>query len=884
MAGGGQDPSDWLQGFFLNDQATSRYAQDPSHDLQANAVFAEAARVAHQEHEAYLQFQRNASQSQSQQAFHEDSALWSPFEDTYRENLIQSQIPHVSPYGKQPCDAPDQQDRFVKPSDINPWDPPRPIMRSLSSSGNAHTPATRPAIEQQRQPYTHHRPANQGRPRTPHRHSKQLQAANSPSDNERNQLGSAGGRSESIQSKYPRYDQGTSVAQRTIEHPPPDPEHSVTTKTSHLASSADKSQTQNSKSSPAPSANPRPSVGGMARLALSPTSGLPLVHEANPRPTFDGIARVPPSPTSGLPGVRKSSAALNNITSNTITSSIETDPRPPAVTSAAAHSSHAAGNAAHHHPPFSTGPPTSSVSGTPTSSFYGSRVVPPRNDSGSQKHTALPASAASNFDQGQVHGRSSASNSEHTNPRSNAHLPPAVASTQFRFRVKEFIYQGHPQSSQPSPPFSSHLAPARSQVASTPALPLAASRHQQNPVARPWNDLSHAPHPAVQKTPYQQPTPNGDMPEAQVIPTKRRFGEDSNSAVEPDPRTFAVSKFPRQPSSRKHISHRKDLAQPLRVENALVKENYDPATIARDILVSSGKHPQRLRLNEHLEPLLKNTMVGITTDLDSVRWDLLDPRDPSHRPLLPTRSAVANRDESVTSPRAASIQPEPSSLPRPSPPSHAHPPLSSSTVSLPRHPSLPIPPVRTPALTYQPTPPAKPSTPTKPPTSKQLQETPSLPSHKLSNPQKAPPPSPSPRSQHHPQPQVVIASPTKMPRGRRAVGRPSNGDHGSAALSPKSTPQYQVFPCKWFGCQSELHNLESLQSHLLKVHIPHHLTCGWAACENTTPMTAADHWGHVLTAHVRPLAWTLGDGPKVSPHGEQIDLLAQDSPMRDACI
>lgn len=75
-----------------------------------------------------------------------------------------------------------------------------------------------------------------------------------------------------------------------------------------------------------------------------------------------------------------------------------------------------------------------------------------------------------------------------------------------------------------------------------------------------------------------------------------------------------------------------------------------------------------------------------------------------------------------------------------------------------------------------------------------------------------------------------------------------------------------------------------LQSHILKVHIPHHLTCGWADCENTTPMSAADHWEHVLAAHIKPLTWTLGDGPKVSSPGEQLDLLAQHSPVRDACI
>lgn len=59
----------------------------------------------------------------------------------------------------------------------------------------------------------------------------------------------------------------------------------------------------------------------------------------------------------------------------------------------------------------------------------------------------------------------------------------------------------------------------------------------------------------------------------------------------------------------------------------LKKLKYDPATIARDIQIATGRNPQWVRpLNSHLEILrLNRRFISENADLETVRWDILDP-------------------------------------------------------------------------------------------------------------------------------------------------------------------------------------------------------------------------------------------------------------------
>ena len=55
------------------------------------------------------------------------------------------------------------------------------------------------------------------------------------------------------------------------------------------------------------------------------------------------------------------------------------------------------------------------------------------------------------------------------------------------------------------------------------------------------------------------------------------------------------------------------------------RSKYDPKTIARDILISTGRHPTELPLNRHLIPLKDFPAVDNKSDLSTFRWDIVDP-------------------------------------------------------------------------------------------------------------------------------------------------------------------------------------------------------------------------------------------------------------------
>jgi len=67
---------------------------------------------------------------------------------------------------------------------------------------------------------------------------------------------------------------------------------------------------------------------------------------------------------------------------------------------------------------------------------------------------------------------------------------------------------------------------------------------------------------------------------------------------------------------------------------AALKNSYDPRTIARDVLLATGKHPDMRPLNAHLmvlQALLQKNCESLgysRFDLSTIRWDILDPGEP----------------------------------------------------------------------------------------------------------------------------------------------------------------------------------------------------------------------------------------------------------------
>jgi len=119
--------------------------------------------------------------------------------------------------------------------------------------------------------------------------------------------------------------------------------------------------------------------------------------------------------------------------------------------------------------------------------------------------------------------------------------------------------------------------------------------------------------------------------------------------------------------------------------------------------------------------------------------------------------------------------------------------------------------------------------------------------------------------------------------GKKWRGRPSHR---------ATSPSFQVFNCRWQGCEAKLHNLETLRKHVFKLHGKKAISgddededeeaeakvpCLWSGCEQDGIFSSTngprrfkseDDWKHhVEKKHLEAIAWELGDGPSAHPSG-----------------
>ena len=99
-----------------------------------------------------------------------------------------------------------------------------------------------------------------------------------------------------------------------------------------------------------------------------------------------------------------------------------------------------------------------------------------------------------------------------------------------------------------------------------------------------------------------------------------------NSAAVTEDESLDLSQF-KYDKSQHDLLQSNIIVQPINKRNdALRRSTYNPKTIARDILVSAGKHLTMAPLNYHLEILRRKfTHVDNNSDLGTFRWDLVDP-------------------------------------------------------------------------------------------------------------------------------------------------------------------------------------------------------------------------------------------------------------------
>lgn len=122
-----------------------------------------------------------------------------------------------------------------------------------------------------------------------------------------------------------------------------------------------------------------------------------------------------------------------------------------------------------------------------------------------------------------------------------------------------------------------------------------------------------------------------------------------------------------------------------------------------------------------------------------------------------------------------------------------------------------------------------------------------------------------------------------IPRRR---GRPSTKNL-QANKDPE--PEFNEYRCEWEDCTSKLHNIDTLRKHVIKIHgkktSEGEFECAWRGCfrpstdtnnapndsDPDDPMYSYDNmepWvEHVEVNHIKPLMWTLGDGPTAGLSG-----------------
>jgi len=328
------------------------------------------------------------------------------------------------------------------------------------------------------------------------------------------------------------------------------------------------------------------------------------------------------------------------------------------------------------------------------------------------------------------------------------------------------------------------------------------------------------------------------------------------------------------------------MVQPLDRYKAIRRSSYNPKTIARDVLLACGRHPDMRHLNAHLE-ILKQVFKEIdnNADLGTFRWDIADPGGPApgSGAEVPKADLYNDADDEGDSDddsvvgggggqRVAvrqtisadgttqfevigsqnPVRSKSAAAKFPGRPRRADG-IRQAANNTPRQAARPVPGGVTPsgsgyaALRAQLGP--------------QLDEN---------------------------------GQPIKKkgrPVGWRKWMMKDGGNYGSAPASgpigtkktPKPTspePEYQVYKCEWKDCGAELHNLATLRKHLYKLHgkpdTALQYKCMWSDCGKvieevngrmTTRITRPSFWfedgwkQHVGKAHLEPIAWRLGDGP-----------------------
>lgn len=360
-----------------------------------------------------------------------------------------------------------------------------------------------------------------------------------------------------------------------------------------------------------------------------------------------------------------------------------------------------------------------------------------------------------------------------------------------------------------------------------------------------------------------------------------------------------------------------DIVEPLDRKKALRRNTYNIKTIARDVLLACGRHPEQRQLNQHLEALRTTISVQQDADLSTLRWDIIDPGNPPRgyfrdntRTLVDDADDEDDSDEETRGLQRSSDGTDHRKVQAPRLVEAVNPFKQKGRPGRPPRKSF------GPDHTSEPST-SEPSTPARPAPKKMSASAPRAESAGVGYsafksatqydasgkpiPKKRGRPVGWRKNIHgsaqaqsnsdgngHSGPRELQFKPAEPSALRNSTPREYGNDpiriDSRSPSGPKQSTRYQAFKCKWQGCKAELHNLDTLKKHVSKVHrkaisSSGFIECHWADCatkvtdqdvvtgmrfEHHKPKsftTIAGWMQHLEQLHFSPLSWELGDGP-----------------------
>lgn len=124
----------------------------------------------------------------------------------------------------------------------------------------------------------------------------------------------------------------------------------------------------------------------------------------------------------------------------------------------------------------------------------------------------------------------------------------------------------------------------------------------------------------------------------------------------PAPVPATKTKGPTEEQKQYERMRGKMLVEPIMRDRVARKSKYDSRTIARDVLLATGRHPDMRALNAHLNTMQKLLGdhggvidgAGNKSDLATVKWDIIDPGEPAEDAKAKAKSASAGREKKST--------------------------------------------------------------------------------------------------------------------------------------------------------------------------------------------------------------------------------------------